>query len=127
VLKWEKTLKRVFDMIDAELEDKFGGTYPLHPARAARGKTSNPAHDGLFTVGAAFSAGYGSEHGPGYIVRLRVSTLKSVPKKIIEEIEDFVVERLRTELPKAFPNRELKVTRDGHAFKIHGDLSLGSV
>lgn len=126
-VKWEKDLKKVFDQIDHELEDKFGASYPLHPARAVRGKTPNPASDGLFNIGAAFSAGYGSKHGRGYIVRLRVSTLQSVPRNVIEEIETFVAERLRKELPAAFPNRELRVTRDGHAFKIHGDLSLGSV
>ena len=59
------------------------------------------------------------------VVRLRVATLASVPKAVLEEMEDFVVDRLRAELPKAFPNRELNVTRDGPIFKIHGDLSLG--
>jgi len=126
-LAWERRLKRVFDGIDAELEAAYGDRYPLHPVRARRGRTADPAHDGLFDLGAAFSAGYGSEHGAGYIVRLRLATLARVPDSVIEEIEDFVVERLRAELPAAFPGRDLDVSRDGPVFKIHGDLSLGRV
>jgi hypothetical protein len=126
-LKWERTLKGVFDRIDAELEREYGERYPLHPVRAETGRTANPEHDGLFNLGAVFSAGYGSQHGPGYVVRLRVATLSTVPKAVLEEMEEFVAERLRTELPKAFPNRELKITRDGPLFKIHGDLSLSHV
>jgi hypothetical protein len=55
-----------------------------------------------------------------------LSTLSKVPPDVIEDIEDFVVEKLRQALPAAFPNRDLKVSRDGPVFKIHGDLSLGS-
>jgi hypothetical protein len=123
---WERRLKSVFDQIDAELERKYGERYPLHPVRSPKGETSNPAHDGLFDLGAAFSAGYGSEHGPGYVVRLRVATLAEVPDAVREEMESLVISRLRTELRAAFPNRELSVSRDGPVFKIHGDLSLGS-
>lgn len=126
-IQWERTLKKVFDKIDHELESEYGSRYPRHPVRPARGKTANPEHDGLFNLGAAFSAGYGSQHGSGYIVRMRIATLSKVPPDLIEEIEDFVVERLRADLPKAFPGRDLKVTRDGPVFKIHGDLSLGTV
>lgn len=126
VVEWEQRLKQVFDKIDAELETGYGGRYPLHPARAQRGRTANPEHDGLFNLGAAFSAGYGSQHGAGYVVQLRVSTLQSVPANVLEEMEDMVVERLREELPRTFPGRELEVSRDGHVFKIHGDLSLGT-
>jgi hypothetical protein len=126
-LEWEHRLKGIFDRIDADLEREYGNRYPLHPVRAAKGKTSNPAYDGLFNVGAAFSAGYGSKHGPGYVVRLRVATLSKVPRDVLEEMEDFVVQRLRQELPNVFPKRVLKVTRDGPVFKIYGDLSLGVV
>lgn len=126
-IAWEQKLSEIFDEIDAELEAAYGDRYPLHPARAAKGKASNPEHDGLFNLGAAFSAGYGSKHGAGYVVRLRLATLTHVPKAVIEEIEDVVVGRLRKELPKAFPGRDLTVSRDGPVFKIHGDLSLGQV
>lgn len=125
-VKWEHTLKKVFDRIDHELESKYGSSYPLHPVRAQRGKTANPEDDGLFNVGADFSPGFGSRHGSGYIVRMRIATLSKVPKEVIEDMETFVVERLSTELPKAFPGRDLKITRDGPVFKIHGDLSLGT-
>lgn len=43
-----------------------------------------------------------------------------------EEIEQRVVSELEAELPQVFPNRDLTVSRDGHTFKIHGDLSLGT-
>ena len=125
VIAWEQKLGEIFDKIDAELEVMYGDRYPLHPARAERGKTSNPEYDGLFNVGAVFSAGFGSQHGAGYLVRMRVATLAHVPKPVLEEIENVVVLRLSEELPNVFPGRDLKVTRDGPIFKIHGDLSLG--
>ena len=54
--EWERKLKRVFDDIDDYLEEKYGHLYTLHPARAERGETSNKEQDGLFNVGATFSA-----------------------------------------------------------------------
>lgn len=117
----------VFDRIDDALESKYGHLYPLHPARARRGATANKAYDGLFNVGAAFSAGYGSEHGRGYIVRIHMVTLSEVPDSMREMIEEEAVRMLRTQLAKAFPKRQLKVSRDGPVYKIHGDLSLGRV
>lgn len=123
-MEWEGTLKRIFDRIDVELENAYGERYPLHPVRAIKGQTANPEHDGLFDVGAAFSAGYGSTHGPGYVVRVRLATLSNVPKDVQKEMERFVAQRLRQELPKSFPDRVLNVRRDGPVFKIYGDLSL---
>ena len=125
VIAWEKRLKQVFDKIDDSLERRYGHLYPLHPARARRGTTSNKAHDGLFNVGAAFSAGFGSKHGRGYVVRIRMVTLARVPPRMRGMIEREVVRMLRRELAKAFPKRQLKVSRDGRIYKIHGDLSLG--
>jgi len=122
--EWESKLKRVFDRVDDYLEEKYGRKYPLHPARPARGTTSSKAHDGLFDLGASFTAGYGSERGPGYVVEVRMVTLTRVPHYIRSRIEDEVVERLREELPKEFPDRGLQVERDGQVFKIHGDLRL---
>jgi len=124
---WERHLRHVFDRIDGELEAEYGGRYPLHPARPKHGTTANPAHSGLFHVGASFTAGFGSEHGPGYVVNVDMVTLTDVPDAVEEEILEFVVTRLREELPEAFPDRALHLSRDGHTFKIHGDLSLGSV
>jgi hypothetical protein len=97
---------------------------PLHPARPPRGATSNKSQDGLFNVGASFTAGYGSAHGPGYVVEVRMVTLSRVPQYLRDRIEEEVVERLREELPKEFPERKLVVERDGQVYKIHGDLRL---
>lgn len=124
VLAWEETLKRVFDEIDHQLEDQYGGTYPLHPARAARGKTANPESDGLFNIGASFSPGYGSRSGRGYVVDARMATPAAVPEHVILAIEEDVAARLRVLLPEHFPGRNLEVVRDGHVFKITGDLSF---
>jgi hypothetical protein len=120
--EWESKLKRVFDRVDDYLEEKYGRKYPLHPARPARGVTSSKAHDGLFNIGASFSAGYGSKRGPGYVVEVRMVTLTRVPQYIRDQIEEDAVERLRKELPREFPDRELEVERDGQVYKIHGDL-----
>ena len=49
-------------------------------------------------------------------------TLSRVPRYIREQIEEEAVQRLREELPKEFPDRELQVERDGPVYKIHGDL-----
>jgi hypothetical protein len=124
VLAWEAKLKSVFDLIDAEMEREYGDRYPLHPARAEHGATANAEDDGLFDLGAAFSAGFGSRHGRGYVVQVRLATLKRVPPDAMETIERRVAERLREELPRAFPGRELRIERDEHAFKIVGDLGL---
>ncbi|MBM4149270.1 MAG: hypothetical protein FJ224_09520 [Lentisphaerae bacterium] len=123
---WEKRLKKVFDEIDHEIEGRYTG-YSLHPSRARSGSTSNREHDGLFGVGAAFSAGFGSRHGRGYVVEVRFATPDAVPSDVRREIEDFVAGRLREKLPVAFPGRKLSVDRDGASYKIHGDLSLGTV
>ncbi|MEE9306000.1 MAG: hypothetical protein V3V57_00575 [Spirochaetia bacterium] len=122
--EWESKLKRVFDRVDDHLEEKYGRKYPLHPARPTRGTTSSKAHDGLFNLGASFSAGYGSKRGPGYVVEVRMVTLTRVPQYIRNQIEEEAVERLREELPREFPDRELKIERDGQVYKIHGDLRL---
>lgn len=126
-IEWEDRLKAVFDRIDDLLEERYGKKYPLHPNRPPRGATANREQDGLFNVGAAFSAGFGSKEGPGYIVEIRMATLSNIPEAVRREIEDRVVDLLRKELPKAFPDRELTVSRDGPVYKIHGDLSLGEV
>ena len=124
-LLWESRLKRIFVKLDEYLEERYGRRYPLHPARAQRGSTANNAYDGLFNVGASFSAGIGSEYGPGYVVEVRMVTLSHIPVKVRAEIEDIALKYLRRELPVEFPDRELKVERDGQIYKIYGDLSLG--
>ncbi len=127
VVEWEKKLEEIFDRIDVVLEKKYGGDYPLHPARAEHGETSGGSYDGHFSVSGVFSAGFGSEHKEGYIVRIQMATLSDVPDDIRSRIENEVAAMLRKELPKVFPDRELRVDRDGPVYKIHGDLSLGEL
>lgn len=124
LVKWEDALHTVLQKIDAELEDKYGKKWPLHPSRPKRGTTANPQYDGLFRLTASFSAGYGSNFGSGYIFRVEIVTLTKIPPDIRNEIEAFSVTRLREKLPDVFPGRTLRVERDGNTFKIFGDLTL---
>lgn len=121
---WETKLKTVFDGIDHLLEEKYGDRFTLHPARAKRGSTSSPAMDGLFNVGASYSAGFGSKLGPGYVVDIRLSTLQRIPKPLKLELRDHVKNLLEERLPLAFPGKELRVSPERTHLRIHGDLSL---
>ncbi len=125
--KFELRLKKIFDEIDAHLEKKYGGRFPLHPARAAPGTTANPESDGLFDIGAVFSPGFGSRTGPGYVVDINMVTLAHIPQSVREEIAREVEHYLRKELPRVFPDRKLNVVREGRRFRISGDLSLGTL
>lgn len=125
VQEFERTLKQLFDQLDDELEAKWGSRYPLHPSRPAAGEAYNKEDDGLFNVGATFSAGYGSEAGKGYVVDVRMVTLQSVDAEVREEIMAYTTDRIDELLPRFFPDRQLSITRDGDLFKIVGDLSLG--
>jgi hypothetical protein len=122
--KWEMRLKTVFDRIDRELEKQYSGRFKLHPSRPALDSTSNPEMDGLFNVGASYSAGFGSKFGPGYVVEIRLSTLQHVPQELRDETRERVHSMLNEQLPLAFPGVELRVDQDGEVLKIHGDLSL---
>lgn len=130
--RWEDRLKQVFDEIDAEFEAEFAaGKYARnpsrHPNRPPAGTTSNREDDGLFDLGAAFTVGLGSRHGPGYVVQARIATLESIPPEIQKRFEAEVARRLKKKLPKAFPGVKLHVDLDGQVYKIHGDLSLGTL
>ncbi|MCB1071101.1 MAG: hypothetical protein H7A43_05400 [Verrucomicrobia bacterium] len=124
VTDWESRLKQVFNEIDAIVEEEYSDLFPLRPNRPGQGETADPSADGLFDLGAAFSPGYGSEYGKGYIVSIRVVTLTRIPKARMDLIEDRVIELLKEKLPRAFPDRDLRVELDGHRFKIVGDLSV---
>ena len=121
---WEDALQRVLSFVDGALEDRWGGRWPLHPARPPRGSAANPQYDGLFRVTAAFSAGFGSALGPGYLFRVDMVTLSRVPPEERARIEDEAAALLREGLAREFPGRDLRVDRDGPCFKIYGDLSL---
>lgn len=124
MVEWESTLKNIFDIIDDHLEDKYGYLYPLHPARAKRGRTSNKSSDGLFNIGAAFSAGFGSDYGRGWVLDVTMVTLSRVPEKIKKNIYLEVTEELKRLLKEYYPERGIKVAKDGCIFKIFGDLGL---
>ena len=121
---WEDALQRVLSSVDRELESRHGGKWPLHPARPAAGEAANPQYDGLFRVTAAFSAGFGSRLGPGYVLRAEVATLAPVPQSDRAAIEEEAVALVREGLAREFPGKDLSVDRDGDVWKIHGDLSL---
>ena len=121
---WEDALQRVLSFVDRTLEARHGARWPLHPARPPDGTAANPQYDGLFRVTASFSAGYGSERGPGYLFRVEPVTLSSVPPEERAALEDEAVALLRDGLRREFPDRDLRVERDGGAYKIFGDLSL---
>lgn len=122
--EWELRLKSVFDEIDQELENGYGATYDLHPARPRRGSTSNPEMDGLFNVGASYSAGFGSKLGPGYVVDIRISTLERIPETLKAELQNTVKALLEAKLPLAFPGKQLLVHSEHRHLRITGDLSL---
>ena len=126
--RWEARLKMVFDEIDTEFErEGFCRKFKRHPNRPPAFATSNREDDGLFDLGAAFTVGIGSQHGPGYVVQARFATLEDVPSETQEKFEAEVVRRLQKKLPQTFPGVKLHVDRDGPVYKIHGDLSLGSL
>jgi len=121
---WEDALQRVLSSVDRELESRHGGKWPLHPARPAAGVAANPQYDGLFRVTAAFTAGFGSKIGPGYVLRAEIATLSPVLQADREAIEEEAVALVRKGLAREFPGKDLAVDKDGDVWKIHGDLSL---
>lgn len=121
---FETKLAGILGEIDALLEARDGARFRRHPARPAKGETSNPQYDGLFSVVANFSAGIGSTFGPGYTLALRAATLDPVSDAEREAWETFAADHLRKRLPEVFPGRDLSVDRDQHGWKLHGDLSL---
>lgn len=123
-IEWEAKLKTVFDGIDAELEAVFGDRLPRHPARPPVGSTASPDMDGLFNVGAAYSAGFGSRFGPGYVVDIRVSTLEHIPEDLKLALRDKVQALLQERLPAAFPGKALHVDKEQKHLRIHGELSF---
>jgi hypothetical protein len=126
-IEFDKRMKTLFDEVDHYIEDLYGGRYSLHPARPARGATSNPEMDGLFNIGAVFTPGFGSELGRGYLIDIAMSTLEKVDEGVRSEIYEAAAEKVRELLPLHFPERELTVQRDNNHFKIQGDFSLGVI
>jgi len=124
---FDERLKKLFDEVDAYIEELYGDRYPLNPVRPSRGETSNPEADGLFNIGANFTPGFTSEFGRGYLIDILISTLEKVDENVRREIYETATEKIRELLLVYFPERELVIRRDGNHFKIQGDFSLGSV
>ena len=121
---FEERLDSVLADVDRALEERWSGRWPLHPARPAAGEAANPRYDGIIRVTAAFTAGFGSEKGPGYLLRVEPATLENVPVADRAALEDEAAALLRDGLAAAFPGRDLRVERDGGPYKVFGDLSL---
>ena len=124
VERWEAKLKVVFDQIDDTLEERYHGSYPLHPTRLSRGQAANKEDDGLFELGVSFSAGIGSKAGPGYVFRVRLATLATVPDHFREQLTEEVIELLQQLLPQEFPGTDLRVGCENGICRVYGDLSL---
>lgn len=126
-IEFDKKLKNIFDKIDDYLENKYGDLYALHPARLKRGEASNKSHDGLFSVGASYTAGFGSIYGKGYAIEVRMVTLEKIDPEHTQDVEEEVKELLIKRLKEVFPQRDLFVGRDKHVLKIYGDFSIKTV
>jgi hypothetical protein len=124
IKEFDDLMEALFHEVDHELEAEWGDAYDLHPVRPAAGVTENPEADGLFEVSPNFTPGFGSDAGRGYLVRCRVRTLAPVS----EAVETFLIEqaaiKVKKKLPKYFPDRKLRIVKDGKYFKIVGDFTV---
>lgn len=124
-LQLERKMKKMFDMVDDYMEDKYDNHWRLHPNRLKRGKAANKEADGLFNIGAAFSPGFGTQCGRGYVIDLSVSTLQRIPFGMKNKLTKEAVVYISNLLPQFFKNRKLEIVKDGSVYKIIGDFSLG--
>ncbi len=113
--------------LDNYLEDIYGSRYKIHPNRLKRGQGSNPSFDGLFATSMAFTLGYGSKYGRGYVVNVEVRTLDKVSQYDTIHITSSAFAFLKSKLSEYFPGHELDVVQDGAVMKIIGDFELGEV
>ncbi len=123
----ENELANLCRSLDNHLEDKYGQKYRIHPNRLKRGTGSNPRFDGLFSTSMAFSLGYGSKTGRGYIVEVDIRTLDRVTEEDKNNINEDAFNYIKDNLKVYFPERELELVKDGSVMKIIGDFSLGEV
>ncbi|NQT59010.1 MAG: hypothetical protein HQ557_08520 [Bacteroidetes bacterium] len=123
----EDRMRVMLDQLDTYLENRYSGIYHLHPNRLPEGGAASPSYDGLFSVFAKFSLGYGSVNGRGYVLTIDISTLEKVPDNIRKKIEKEAAEKIESMIPDFFPEREIHVTKDSSIYKITGDFSLGTV
>ena len=123
--RMEQLLFEALEKTDAEMERRYGDKYSLHPARLPHGKAASRQYDGLFSLSAGFSAGFGSQFGPGYALDLRMVTLEAVPADFRAQFEAEAIEFLQNELDQSMPERKLRIVKDVNGWKIVGDLSIG--
>ncbi len=110
---------------DAEMERRYGDRFELHPARLPHGKAASRQYDGLFSLSAGFSAGFGSQFGPGYALDLRLVTLEAVPEDFRAQFEEEAIAFLQKELDQTMPERKMKIVKDVNGWKIVSDLHIG--
>ena len=127
MIQFDNQMKAMLDAVDNYIEDKYGDLYPLHPVRPKRNETANPQADGLFSVRADFTPGYGSDLGRGYILKVEMKTLADIPDDVRQTIFSDAVQKIESLLPVYFPERKLEVKQDKEFCKIVGDFSLGIV
>lgn len=121
----EQKLFEALEASDAEMERRYGDRFPLHPARLSDGGAAKRQYDGLFAFSASFTAGFGSKHGPGYALELRMVTLDVVPPAFRDSFEKEAIEVIQGEIDKRLPERKLSIVKDVNGYKIVGDLSIG--
>lgn len=121
----ENNLSLLCQNLDNYLEDEYGSRYRIHPNRLKRGLGSNPRFDGLFSTAMAFTLGYGSNTGRGYVVEVDIRTLDRVSPEERQEINDAAFSYIQSNLKEVFPDRGLSIVKDGNLMKIVGDFSLG--
>ena len=123
----EKELSLLCQALDNHLEDKYGEHYNIHPNRLKRGKGSNPSFDGLFSTSLAFTLGYGSQYGRGYVMNVEIRTLDKVSQYDIADIKADAFSFVRQNLKTYIPDHDLEIVQDGTVMKVIGDFSLGEV
>lgn len=126
-VEFDRKFQEIYEKVDREMEARHGDLFALHPCRPQAGSTSNPQMDGLYNLGASFTAGYGSREGRGYVVDLRIATLEEVPEEVRTMLWKEALELLDYHIKETFPHRELRIVPDGTLWKIVGDFSLGSL
>ena len=91
------------------------------------GKAANPSFDGLFSTSLAFTLGYGSKFGRGYVVNVEIRTLDKVSQYEEADIRGAAFSFISQNLKKYLPDNDLQIVQDGNVMKIIGDFSLGEV
>lgn len=125
--EFEAKLSQLCAALDNRLEDRYGKLFPIHPNRPKRGEAAYPGFDGLFSTSVAFTLGIGSQYGRGYVMNIDVRTLDYVDPDFMTEVFNEALVFVNSNLPVYFPERDLKLVKDGRVLKITGDFSLGDV